>query len=189
MNGDPSKEPASWKVSHGIFWHSFLCYPPKYPQHLSQLTVGRNSFSSTFLPFLGCPTLLEIPCSQPLTLSQVSSPLTWCFWSPVALPHYPWSSQEAKPSSPQPKHPYLSLLYAADFAVCEGGVAGNDEGNKVTKTIFTGSRKFITLADSGEIISQSPEPWSVSGAGLNTYRVCPPTSYRMWSWLQETLQN
>jgi hypothetical protein len=29
----------------------------------------------------------------------------------------------------------------------------------------------------------------VSGAGLNTYRVCPPTHYRMWSQLQKTLQN
>jgi hypothetical protein len=29
------------------------------------------------------------------------------------------------------------------------------------------------LADSGGIISQSPEPQAVSGAGLNTYRVCP----------------
>jgi hypothetical protein len=37
-------------------------------------------------------------------------------------------------------------------------VAGNDEGNKVTETIFTGSREFITLVDSGEIISQSPKP-------------------------------
>jgi hypothetical protein len=53
---------------------------------------------------------------------------------------------------------------------------------------FTGSREFITLVVSGEIISQSPEPWSVSGTGLNTYRVCPPTPYRMWSQLQEKLQ-
>jgi hypothetical protein len=59
-------------------------------------------------------------------------------------------------------------------------VVRNSKGNKVTKTIFTGSREFIMLADSGEIISQSPEPQSVSGAGLNTYRVCP-TPYRMWS--------
>jgi hypothetical protein len=28
----------------------------------------------------------------------------------------------------------------------------------VTETIFTGSREFIVLMDSGEIISQSPEP-------------------------------
>jgi hypothetical protein len=63
-------------------------------------------------------------------------------------------------------------------------VAWNDKGNKVTETIFTGSREFIMLVDSGEIISQSPKPWSVSGAGLNTYRVCLPTSYRMWSQLQ-----
>jgi hypothetical protein len=35
---------------------------------------------------------------------------------------------------------------------------GNNKGNKVTKTIFTGSREFIMLVDSGEIISQSPEP-------------------------------
>jgi hypothetical protein len=34
----------------------------------------------------------------------------------------------------------------------------NDEGNKVTETIFTGSREFITLGDSGERISPSPEP-------------------------------
>jgi hypothetical protein len=34
-------------------------------------------------------------------------------------------------------------------------VAGNSEGNKVTKTIFAGSREFITLVDSREIISQS----------------------------------
>jgi hypothetical protein len=59
----------------------------------------------------------------------------------------------------------------------------------VTKTIFIGSREFITLADSGEIISQSPKSGSVSGVWLNTYRVCPPPSYRMWSQLQETLQS
>jgi hypothetical protein len=40
-----------------------------------------------------------------------------------------------------------------------------------SEIIFTGSREVITLADSGEIISQSPDPRSVSGAGLNTYRV------------------
>jgi hypothetical protein len=54
---------------------------------------------------------------------------------------------------------------------------GNGEGNKVTETIFTGSREFITLADSREIISQiiSPEPQSVSGASLNTYKfACYP---------------
>jgi hypothetical protein len=44
---------------------------------------------------------------------------------------------------------------------------GNDEGNKVTYTIFTGSRKFIMVADSGEIISQNPELQSVLRAGLN----------------------
>jgi hypothetical protein len=47
----------------------------------------------------------------------------------------------------------------------------NDEGNKVTKTIFTGSREFIILVDSGKIISQSPEPQSMSGAWLNNYRI------------------
>jgi hypothetical protein len=57
----------------------------------------------------------------------------------------------------------------------EVSVVGNSEGNKVTETIFTGSREFIMLVDSGEIISQSPEPRSVSGAGLHTYRVCPPS--------------
>jgi hypothetical protein len=46
----------------------------------------------------------------------------------------------------------------------EVSVVGNSEGNKVTETIFTGSREFIMLVDSGEIISQSPEPRSVSGA-------------------------
>jgi hypothetical protein len=50
---------------------------------------------------------------------------------------------------------------------------GKWQGNKVTETIFTGSREFIVLADSREIISQSPEPQSVSGAALNIYRVCP----------------
>jgi hypothetical protein len=54
-------------------------------------------------------------------------------------------------------------------------------GNKVTETIFTGSRMFIRLADSGEIISPSSGPLSVSGAGLNTHRVCPPPPYRIWS--------
>jgi hypothetical protein len=34
----------------------------------------------------------------------------------------------------------------------------DDEGNKVTESIFTGSREVITPADSGEIISQSPNP-------------------------------
>jgi hypothetical protein len=58
-------------------------------------------------------------------------------------------------------------------------VAGNGEGNKVTQTIFIGSRQFFTLVDSGEIISQSPESQTVSGARLNTYRVCPPIPYRM----------
>jgi hypothetical protein len=58
---------------------------------------------------------------------------------------------------------------------CTRNVAGNDEGNKATEIIFTGSRTFIILADSGEIISQSPKSRSVSGAGLNAYKVCPPT--------------
>jgi hypothetical protein len=49
--------------------------------------------------------------------------------------------------------------------------------------------EFITLVDSGEIISQSPEPQSVSGAGLNTYKVCPQTPNTMWSQLQKTLQS
>jgi hypothetical protein len=69
------------------------------------------------------------------------------------------------------------------------GVIGNDKGNKITETIFIGRREFIMLADSGEIISQSLEPQSVSGVGLNTYRVCPPTPYRMWSQLLETWQS
>jgi hypothetical protein len=68
-------------------------------------------------------------------------------------------------------------------------VVGSDEGNKVNKTIFTGSREFIMLVDSGEIISQSHEPQFVSGTELNTYRVCPSTPYRMWSQLQETVQS
>jgi hypothetical protein len=38
------------------------------------------------------------------------------------------------------------------------GVVGNNEGNKITETIFTGSSDFITVTDSGEIISQSLEP-------------------------------
>jgi hypothetical protein len=42
--------------------------------------------------------------------------------------------------------------------MCSLGVVGNGEGNKVTKTIFTGSREFIMLGDSGKIISQSPKP-------------------------------
>jgi hypothetical protein len=33
---------------------------------------------------------------------------------------------------------------------------------------FAGSRNFIMLADSGQINSQSPEPWSVSGNELYT---------------------
>jgi hypothetical protein len=37
------------------------------------------------------------------------------------------------------------------------GVAGNSEGNKVTETIFTGSREFVTLTGLREVISQSPE--------------------------------
>jgi hypothetical protein len=72
---------------------------------------------------------------------------------------------------------------------CTRNVAGNDEGSKATETILTGSRKFIMLVNSGEIISQSPEPQSVSEAGLNTYRAFPPPSYRIWSQLQKTLLN
>jgi hypothetical protein len=77
-------------------------------------------------------------------------------------------------------------------------VIGNIKGNKVTETIFTGSRELITLGDSGEIISQSTEAGSVSGAGLNTYRVCPPPpsecghSYRKHcraSWRLATFQS
>jgi hypothetical protein len=49
----------------------------------------------------------------------------------------------------------------------------HDEGNKVTESIFTGSREVITPADSGEIISQSPNPWSVSGAGLINLQSLP----------------
>jgi hypothetical protein len=64
---------------------------------------------------------------------------------------------------------------AAPSLHCSGacGIVGNGEENKVTKTIFTGNREFIMLADSGEIISQNPEAQSMSGAELNTYRVCP----------------
>jgi hypothetical protein len=73
---------------------------------------------------------------------------------------------------------------------CIRNVTGNSEGNEATETIFTGRRReFIMLADSGEVISQSPEPQYVSGAWLNTYRVCPHTLYRMWSQLQEKLQS
>jgi hypothetical protein len=35
---------------------------------------------------------------------------------------------------------------------------GTDKGNKVRETILTGIKEFITLADSGKIFSQSPEP-------------------------------
>jgi hypothetical protein len=66
-------------------------------------------------------------------------------------------------------------------------VAGNSKGNKVSETIFAGNKYFIKLADSEEIISQSLWPQPVSGAGLNTDRICPPTPNRIWSQLQETL--
>jgi hypothetical protein len=64
----------------------------------------------------------------------------------------------------------------------------------------------MMLADSGEIVSQTPEPRSVSGDGLYTlwegyetrgvlqytgkqvdHRICPPPPYRMWLQLQKTL--
>jgi hypothetical protein len=64
----------------------------------------------------------------------------------------------------------------------------NDEGNKVTKTFFTGGREFIMPEDSGEIISQSPEPQSVSGAGLNTLgELCSQgvLQYRGYRWSQQ----
>jgi hypothetical protein len=67
-------------------------------------------------------------------------------------------------------------------------VVGTTRETNVTKTIFTGSRKFIMLADSGEIISQSPKPQTVLEIGLNTYKVCPSSPHRMWSQLLETLQ-
>jgi hypothetical protein len=54
---------------------------------------------------------------------------------------------------------------------------GNDEGNKVIETTFTGSREFIMLVDSGVIISQSPEPQSVSGDQLNTLWMRYVTSF------------
>jgi hypothetical protein len=47
-------------------------------------------------------------------------------------------------------------------------VAGNGEGNKVTKTTLQEAGIFIMLADSREIISQSPEPGSESGDELYT---------------------
>jgi hypothetical protein len=33
-------------------------------------------------------------------------------------------------------------------------VAGNSKGNKVTETIFTGSKEFIMLVDSGDNFSK-----------------------------------
>jgi hypothetical protein len=50
-------------------------------------------------------------------------------------------------------------------------VAGNSEGDKVTETTLQEAGIFITLADSGEIISQSPEPLSESGDELYTPQV------------------
>jgi hypothetical protein len=49
-------------------------------------------------------------------------------------------------------------------------VAGNSKGNKVTETTLQEAGIFITLADSGEIISQSPETRSESGNELYTPR-------------------
>jgi hypothetical protein len=66
-------------------------------------------------------------------------------------------------------HLPLALFFSLSL---EQPVAGNSRGNKVTETIFTGSR---------EIIPQSPELQSMSGFGLNTYRVCPPTPYKLAS--------
>jgi hypothetical protein len=53
---------------------------------------------------------------------------------------------------------------------------GNCEGNRVTETTLQEAGIFITLADSGEIISQSPEPQSVSGDELYTPQVVYVTS-------------
>jgi hypothetical protein len=50
-------------------------------------------------------------------------------------------------------------------------VVGNSEGNKVAETTLQKAGIFIMLADSGEIISQSPEPRSVSGDELYTPQV------------------
>jgi hypothetical protein len=63
---------------------------------------------------------------------------------------------------------HLGFPLFLDRSSPHGPVAGNGEGSKVTEAISTGIREFIMLADSGEIISQSPKPQSVSGAGLNT---------------------
>jgi hypothetical protein len=59
--------------------------------------------------------------------------------------------------------PLSSLPFIITFLIILGTatiyqgtlVAGNRKGNKVTKTIFAG-KKFIKLAYSEEIISQSP---------------------------------
>jgi hypothetical protein len=77
---------------------------------------------------------------------------------------------------------------------CTRNVVGN-EGNKVTEIIFTRSREFTVLMDSGEIISQSSEPRTVTGVELNTYRVFPLSSFTtsplfsVWLQLLENLQS
>jgi hypothetical protein len=93
------------------------------------------------------------------------------------------------------------------------------QGKQSHEDHFAGNRNFIMQADSREINSQSPEPWSVSGDGLYTpqvgnvtreffsvwftggqkdksvtekgvgYRVSPNPHYKMWSQLQQTLQS
>jgi hypothetical protein len=48
---------------------------------------------------------------------------------------------------------------------------GNGEGNKVTETSLQEAEIFIMIVDSGEIISQSPEPQSDSEDELYTPQV------------------
>jgi hypothetical protein len=52
-------------------------------------------------------------------------------------------------------------------------VLGNNKGSKVTETIFYRKQRVYYNSELGGDNSQSPEPRSVSGAWLNTYRVCP----------------
>jgi hypothetical protein len=44
-------------------------------------------------------------------------------------------------------------------------VLGNNKGSKVTETIFTGSREFITIVNLGEIILKALSPDLCQGLG------------------------
>jgi hypothetical protein len=90
-------------------------------------------------------------------------------WFLGSVPRFHWRVQTKCPVVPwlgcvprswttarQPRSQKCQLWYPLSQPMLQRGKQSHQDH-------FAGSKNFITLADSGEINSQSPEPWSVSG--------------------------